>query len=95
MSTWIFFEPGEKASSRPVMRSSKRAPMQIITSQSCIAMLASSVPCMPSMPSHCGSAAGKAPSPISVEVIGKPVSLTSSRSRSLAALPELITPPPV
>ena len=25
---------------------------------------------MPSMPSHCGSAAGKAPSPISVEVIG-------------------------
>ena len=29
---------------------------------------------MPSMPSHCGSAAGKAPSPISVEVIGKPVS---------------------
>ena len=75
MSTWIFFEPGEKASSRPVMRSSKRAPMQIITSQSCIAMLASSVPCMPSMPIHCGSAAGNAPSPISVEVIGKPVSL--------------------
>ena len=27
MSTWIFFEYGEKASSRPVMRSSKRAPM--------------------------------------------------------------------
>ena len=26
MSMWIFFEPGEKASSRPVMRSSKRAP---------------------------------------------------------------------
>ncbi len=34
---------------------------------------------MPSMPSHCGSAAGKAPSPIRVEVMGKPVSLTSSR----------------
>jgi hypothetical protein len=32
---------GENASSRPVMRSSKRAPMQIMTSQSCIAMLAS------------------------------------------------------
>ena len=95
MSTWIFLEPGEKASILPVMRSSKRAPMQIITSQSCIAMLASSVPCMPSMPSHCGSAAGNAPSPISVEVIGKPVSLTSSRSNSLAARPELITPPPV
>jgi len=41
MSTWIFFEPGEKASSRPVMRSSKRAPMQIITSQSCISRFAS------------------------------------------------------
>ena len=41
MSTWIFVEPGENASSRPVMRSSKRAPMQIITSQSCIAQLAS------------------------------------------------------
>src|ERR1022692_3983539 len=53
----------------------------------------SSVPCMPSMPIHCGSAEGKAPSPISVEVIGKPESLTSSRKRSLAALPELITPP--
>ena len=37
MSTWILREFGEKASSRPVMRSSKRAPMLIITSQSCIA----------------------------------------------------------
>ena len=67
----------------------------IIRSQSCIAQLASQVPCMPSMPSHCRSAAGKAPSPISVEVMGKPVSLTSSRNRSLAARPELTTPPPV
>ena len=41
MSMWIFFEPGEKASIRPVMRSSKRAPTQIITSQSCMALLAS------------------------------------------------------
>ena len=40
-SMWIFFEPGENASVRPVMRSSKRAPMQTIRSQSCIAMLAS------------------------------------------------------
>ena len=58
MSTWILVEPGEKASSRPVMRSSKRAPMQIIRSQSCIAQLASQVPCMPSMPSHCEPDAG-------------------------------------
>ena len=41
MSMWIFFEPGEKASSRPVMRSSNRAPTQTITSQSCIARFAS------------------------------------------------------
>jgi hypothetical protein len=41
ISMWIFFELGENASSRPVMRSSKRAPMLIITSQSCIAILAS------------------------------------------------------
>ena len=27
MSMWIFFERGENASMRPVMRSSKRAPM--------------------------------------------------------------------
>ena len=38
---WIFFEFGENALIRPVMRSSKRAPMQTMTSQSCIAMLAS------------------------------------------------------
>ena len=63
MSMWIFFEPGEKASSRPVMRSSKRAPTAIIRSQSCIDQLASQVPCMPSMPSHCRSAAGKGAEP--------------------------------
>jgi hypothetical protein len=32
ISMWIFFELGEKASSRPVTRSSKRAPMQTIRS---------------------------------------------------------------
>ena len=41
MSMWIFFEPGENASVRPVMRSSKRAPTHSMTSQSCMAMLAS------------------------------------------------------
>ena len=41
MSIWIFFELGENAFSRPVMRSSKRAPTQIMTSQPCIARLAS------------------------------------------------------
>jgi hypothetical protein len=41
MSTWILRLLGENASILPVMRSSNRAPMQIIRSQSCIAQLAS------------------------------------------------------
>ena len=41
MSTWIFVAFGAKASSRPVIRSSKRAPTHTMTSQSCIVMLAS------------------------------------------------------
>lgn len=95
MSMWIFLLPGEKASRRPVTRSSNRAPTQIITSQSCMALLASNVPCMPSMPSHAGSAAGKAPRPISVEVTGAPVRAANSRSAALALGPALMTPPPV
>ena len=42
----------------PVIRSSKRAPMLIIRSQSCIAMLASYSPCMPSIPSQLSPDAG-------------------------------------
>ena len=41
MSAWIFFEPWLNAFSRPVTRSSKRAPMFSSTSQPCIARLAS------------------------------------------------------
>ena len=41
MSMWTLNEPGEKASVRPVMRSSKRAPMHSMKSQSCIVQLAS------------------------------------------------------
>jgi hypothetical protein len=41
ISMWIFLEFGENALRRPVMRSSKRAPTQSMTSQSCMAMLAS------------------------------------------------------
>ena len=94
MSTWIFFEFGEKAASRPVTRSSKRAPMLIIRSQSCIARLDSYMPCMPTMPRNCGSEAGKAPRPIRVSVQGKPVRRMSSVSSCEAAGPELMTPPP-
>ena len=49
---------------------------------------------MPSMPIQPLPVAGYAPSPISVEVIGKPVPSASSRSSRLAARPELMTPPP-
>ena len=76
-------------------RSSKRAPTAISTSQCCIAMFASYVPCMPSMPRNCGSDAGNAPRPISVLVNGKPGRCTSCVSSWLAFGPELITPPPV
>ena len=47
------------------------------------------------MPKNCGSFPGKAPKPCSVDVIGKPVSDTISRSKRVACGPELITPPPV
>ncbi len=95
MSMWIFFEVGAKASRRPVTRSSNRAPMAIMTSQSCMALFASNEPCMPSMPSQAGSDAGKAPRPIRVDVTGAPVSLANSASSSAARGPALMTPPPV
>ena len=50
---------------------------------------------MPSMPSHWSEDAGKAPSPISVEVTGKPVSSAISRNSFDAPGPALMTPPPV
>ena len=95
VSAYQMLLPGEKALTRPVTRSSKRAPRQIIRSQSCMAWLDSQVPCMPTMPSHSGREAGKAPRPIKVEVTGKPVRSTSSRSSLLASGPELMMPPPV
>ena len=50
---------------------------------------------MPSMPSHWSDEAGNAPSPISVEVTGAPVTRASSRSSWLAPGPALMMPPPV
>src|SRR4029079_6132025 len=73
----------------------KSIPLQSLLHISCIAMWVSSVLCIQSMPIHFGSAAGKAPSPISVEVIGKPVSLTNSRRRSQGTLAGVHMPPPV
>jgi hypothetical protein len=73
-------------------RSSKRAPIAISTSQFCIAMFDSNVPCIPSMPVNCGSVPGNAPSPISVLVQGKPRRRTSRVSCGAASF--RITPPP-
>ena len=96
MSMWIFFDFGEKASRRPVMRSSKRAPMQIIRSQSCMAMLASYVPCMPSMPSHCRSDAGIGAEPHQRRGDRKARQRAPARAAASEACgPELMTPPPV
>ena len=74
-SMWTIFASRANSSIAPVTRSSKRAPMATIRSASSIAQLATRVPCMPSIPSHCGSDAGNAPSAISVVVTGAPVSV--------------------
>ena len=49
---------------------------------------------MPNMPRYRGSEAGNAPSPITVNVHGKPVRRTNSVSSCEAAGPELMIPPP-
>ena len=94
ISIWILRAPGAKSLSRPVMRSSKRAPTQMIRSAWCMARLASTVPCMPSMPRNSGSDAGSAPRPISVSVVGRCQSRASAAKRSQAPSPALISPPP-
>ena len=53
ISMCIFFDLGENSSILPVILSSKRAPILIIKSQSCIALFASNVPCIPNMPKNC------------------------------------------
>ena len=78
-----------------VTRSSKRAPTASKTSQLCIAMLASYVPCIPSIPKKSLLEAGNAPKPIKVEVIGKLVNLEKFCNSMVALCPELIKPPPM
>ncbi|MNS72823.1 hypothetical protein D3C72_1062430 [compost metagenome] len=94
MSMWILRACGQNSSSLPVTRSSKRAPTHTTRSASCIARLASSMPCMPSMPTNFGSDAGNAPNPISVSVHGACSRCTSCVNASQAAGPELMSPPP-
>ena len=48
----IHFDFGENSSIFPVILSSNLAPILIIKSQSCIALLASYVPCIPSIPKN-------------------------------------------
>ncbi len=95
ISIWTLRLFGLNASRRPVTRSSKRLPIAMTRSAWFIAMFASNVPCMPSMPRNCCDEAGKAPRPISVEVTGAPEMRASSISSCDAAGPELMTPPPV
>ena len=94
MSMWILRACGQNSESLPVIRSSKRAPMQTTRSALCMARLASTVPCMPSMPTNCGLDAGKAPRPISVSVQGAPVWRTSSVKAAQASGPAFTSPPP-
>ena len=92
MSMWITRAPGAKASSLPVTRSSKRAPIATSRSERCTAPVAAIVPCMPSMPSTAGSSSGTMPRAGSVVTIGAPVRSLSA----LISLPasERTAPPP-
>ena len=60
-SMWMILRaglPAAKCAGLPMTRSSKRAPTASSTSLFCIPMLASTVPCMPSMPTNCLSLPG-------------------------------------
>ena len=59
-----------------------------------MALFASYVPCIPSIPKNCGSLPGNAPRPCKVDVIGKFVTRVNSVKASEAFVPALITPPP-
>ena len=87
-----FFDVGENLSSLPVILSSNLAPIFIITSQSCIAIFASYVPCIPNIPRKNLLDAGKAPNPIKVDVTGKLLKLEKFFNSFIALLPELIKP---
>ena len=88
----MIFAFGQNLSRAAVTLSSNLAPTAITQSESCIAMFASYVPCIPNIPSESSLVAGKAPSPIKVCVIGKPRIFTNSLS-SLCALPITVPPP--
>ena len=70
ISICIFLELGEIYFKLPVILSSNLAPTHSITSQSCIAIFASYVPCIPNIPIKFLFFADTAPNPIKVCVIG-------------------------
>ena len=75
-----------------VTRSSKRAPSANITSALAIALLASSVPCMPSIPTKFGCTPDIPPSPISVFVMG--AFNDSTKCVNCSDVFEITIPPP-
>ena len=92
MSAWMTLAPVAKESSRPVTRSSNRAPSEISRSDFCSAATAATVPCMPGMPRLSSWESGKAPRAISVVTTG--ICVSSARTASSADASALMTPPP-
>ena len=81
ISRWIFFEPGEKASmlaGDAVVEARAQADHQVAIMHGVIGFVGAVH--ADAGPAIAAREAGKAPSPIRVEVMGKPVSSTSSRS---------------
>ena len=76
----------------PVTRSSNRAATEISRSHSLTALLAVTLPCMPSILRERGSVSGNPPRPIRVVVTGTRAFLASAVSSGAAS--PAITPPP-
>ena len=92
MSMWTIVPCFANSLILPVTRSSKRTPMASSRSASFTALLAYTVPCMPSHLSESSCVSGKQPMPISVVATGMPVRSTNSSNSALAS-PEMMPPP--
>ncbi len=92
MSQWMTVASGANASSRPVTRSSKRAPTVTRTSALLSAQFAYFEPCIPGMRRARGCESGNAPLAMSVVTTG--MDAASARARSSSSAPALVTPPP-
>ena len=92
ISMWMTRAVGANASSLPVTRSSKRAPMATSRSERWMAPVAAMVPCMPGMPRFCGCESGMMPRAGSVVTTGAPV--TSASFSTCLRASERTAPPP-